>query len=444
MKNKLNSQRLSKYRAEKADVGKKLAEISATVEGQNGKFTDAQNTEWQAHLIRGNELDTAIQAEIDRIEFEANLEALPSEEADALDRAVSPVAKKNVKLFETLGEQIQAATQAIRGGHVDPRLNEINAAITGAGTMPLEDGAYLIQTNFASELWRLSVDAGELSSRCRKLPLGPGFKGVEIPMVRDTNRADGYRWGGLTVYRAAEAGTVDPTKIKFDMWKTSTSALMAFAYFTHEILRDAPLVESLTKEGVTEEFAITLDEEIYTGSGSGGTCLGFMNSGSLITVSKETNQQAATIVPQNIAKMYNRLYSKWRSNAVWFYNQDIEPVLQLMTLPVGTAGIPVFLPPAGLPAAPNGMLYGKPMVPIENCPTLGTAGDLFFADMSQYVVVEKEGMRIDRSEHVRFLNDEIVYRFKMENGGQAKYNEKITPKKGSNTYSAFVALETRS
>jgi len=440
-----NSLQLSKYRAEMNDIKKKMDEMASQVAAQGGKLTDSQNTEWQAFILRGDELKRAIQMEEDRLDWEANLEALPSEEAEAIENATRPNAvKKSPELFGSLGEQIQAAATAIKGGAVDPRLLEINAAITGVGTGILEDGSYLIQTSFANEIWKLSVDAGDLSSRCTKLPLGAGFKSIEIPVLRDQNRTDGARFGGVSVYRTAEAGTVDPTKIKFNLWSVTPSAMMGLCYFTHEMLRDAPLVEKMTKDAVAEEFGVTLDEEIYTGNGGGGTCMGFMNSGSLITVSAEANQAAASLVPKNIAKMYNRLWGKWRANAVWFYNQDLEPELHLMTLPVGTAGIPVFLPPAGLPAAPNGMLYGKPMYPIENCPTLGTAGDLIFADMSQYVVVEKEGMRIDRSDHVRFLNDEVAIRFKLENGGQPKYDNTITPKKGNNTYSAFVVLATRS
>jgi HK97 family phage major capsid protein len=438
------SQALSKYRAEKADLKIKLDEISNQVQAADGKLSDSLNLDWQKHLARGNELDQAIQMELDRIEFESNLDALPKEEAEAIASFMNPAVKKQVNPFKSLGEQIQAAAIAIqsKGAVIDPRLLEVNAAISGAGTMPLEDGAYLIQGNLQSILWQIATNTGALASRCTKMPLGAGFKSIEVPVVRDYSRADGSRWGGVTVYRAAEAATVDPTKIKFDKWEVTPSAMMALAYFTHEILRDAPLVEALTKEAIGQEFGVTLDEEIYTGAG-GGQCLGFMNSGSKISVSKETGQAAASLVPQNIAKMYNRLWAPWRANAVWFYNQDIEPQLHLMTLPVGTAGVPVFLPPAGLTAAPNGMLYGKPMFPLENCPTLGTEGDLIFADMSQYVLVEKEGIRIDRSEHVRFLYDEIAVRFKLENGGQAKYNEKITPKKGTNTYSAFVTLATR-
>lgn len=441
------SQRLAKHRADLADLKKSLEEKVALYEAQGSKVTDAQNEEWQAGLLRKSEIEAAIQRELDLIEFEKVVDAMPKEQAEALEAEVTPKAKpQSPKLFASMGEQLQAIANATvrNGAYVDPRLNQINAAILGTGTSPLDEGGYFIQTDLASEIWQLAVGTGELASRCTRMPLGAGFKSMEVITIRDTSRADGYRWGGVTVSRTAESGAPDATKIKFDKWAVEASAMMGLAYYTHEQLRDAPQVEALTRQAITDEFGVVLDEEIYTGSGGGGSCKGFMNSGSKLSVSKETGQAAASLVPQNIVKMYNRLYAKWRANAVWFANQDIEPQLHLMTLPIGTAGIPVFLPPAGLPAAPNGMLYGKPIVMLENCPTLGTEGDIFFADMSQFVLVEKEGLRVDRSDHVAFTSDQVCFRFKLEVGGQPKYNEAITPKKGSNTYSAFVTLATRS
>ena len=430
---------------EKKENIARLKEIQNQIVASDGKMTDAQNEAWQASKLKIDELTTSINRINDLIDLERTIEALPPEDADALVSQLNPAsAPKTPNLFASLGEQLQAIADAPLKGYTDPRLNQINAAITGAGTAPLQDGGYLIQTQFAQEIFQIAMETAQLAPRCTRLQIGAGFNAIEIPMIRDTNRVDGSRWGGVRVYRAQEAGTVTSTNIKIDKTRVEASKLMALSYMTSELLRDAPALESLTKQAVTEEFAVTLDEEIFTGNGGGGTCIGFMNSGSLISVSKETGQAAATIVPQNVVKMYNRCFARWRANAVWLYNQDIEPQLHLMTLPVGTAGVPVFLPPAGLTAAPNGMLYGKPLVAVETAETLGTAGDLVLADLSQYFLVEKQGLQTASSMHVRFLNDEMVFRWTMEVNGQPKYNEVITPKKGSNTYSAFVALATRS
>ena len=129
---------------------------------------------------------------------------------------------------------------------------------------------------------------------------------------------------------------------------------------------------------------------------------------------------------------------------MWFINQDIEPQLFTMGLIVGTGGAPVYLPPGGLSASPYGTLFGRPAVPIEQCSTLGTVGDIILADMSQYVAAEKGGMQTAASIHVRFLYDESCFRFTLRVDGQPMWNTALTPANGSNTLSPFVALATRS
>lgn len=402
-----------------------------------------QQAKWSQLLEQRNQKQQALLRETEISETERALESLAGEDLEIYEAQERANSQRSPKLFNSLGEQMQAILAAIKGGSVDERLLRINAAASGAATSPLEDGGFLIQTESSREIWQNPVAVGQLAPQCAKIQIGEGFNAVEVPRLKDTNRTDGSRLGGLAVYRAGEAASVDFTKIKFDKVRMEATKMMGYAAFTHEVLRDAAAVESMTINGIKDEFSVVLDEEIYDGDGSQGRCFGYMSSGAKIQISKETNQPGLTVVPQNVVKMYARMHPRFRPNAQWHYNIDIEPQLHLMTLPIGTAGIPVFLPPTGLVSAPNGMLYGKPLVPVETAETLGTAGDLNLVDLSQYVLVYKEGIRVARSEHVLFASDQVVVRFSMEVNGQAKYDTPITPKKGTNTLSPFITLATR-
>jgi len=86
---------------------------------------------------------------------------------------------------------------------------------------------------------------------------------------------------------------------------------------------------------------------------------------------------------------------------------------------------------------------GRPVIPVEYCATLGTPGDFILADFSQYVLGEKGGIQTASSIHVRFINDEMTYRFVMRVDGQSLWKKPLTPKNGTNTYSPFVVLATR-
>ncbi len=85
------------------------------------------------------------------------------------------------------------------------------------------------------------------------------------------------------------------------------------------------------------------------------------------------------------------------------------------------------------------------MIPIEQCQTLGTAGDIILADMSQYVLVDKGGPEFAWSIHVRFIYDESAFRMVYRVDSQPWWNAALTPYKGSgNTQTPFVTIESRS
>ena len=131
---------------------------------------------------------------------------------------------------------------------------------------------------------------------------------------------------------------------------------------------------------------------------------------------------------------------------MWLINQDIEP--QLFTLNAdASSGLLLFRPPGvdgpSTNSAPAGTLMGRPVVPVEYCATLGTVGDIVLVDFSQYVMIDKQGLRQDTSMHVRFLQDEMVFRIVFRVDGQPTWNTVLTPFKGTNTVSPYVAVAAR-
>ena len=142
--------------------------------------------------------------------------------------------------------------------------------------------------------------------------------------------------------------------------------------------------------------------------------------------------------------MWARLVANARADSAWFLNQDCEPQLGQMSLAVGTGGQPVYLPAGGASSSPYGSLFGRPVIPIEQCQTLGTTGDIYLASFGRgYIYSQKGGMQSDMSIHVRFVYDESVFRFVLRIDGQPLLRSAITPYKGTNTLSHFVKLDSR-
>jgi len=214
--------------------------------------------------------------------------------------------------------------------------------------------------------------------------------------------------------------------------------LMGICYATDELLQDSTALESVIQDAFSSEFAFKIDDAILRGDGSGKP-LGILNSPCLVTQAKESSQSTATVIKDNIVNMRSRLWAPSRANSVWFINQDVEPQLNLLTL--GDLG--AYFPAGTFVNQPFDTLFGRPVIAIEHASTMGTVGDIVLADLSEYLMIEKGGLNAQSSMHVRFLYDEMTYRFTLRLDGQPKWNSALTPYKGSATKSPFVTLATR-
>jgi HK97 family phage major capsid protein len=93
----------------------------------------------------------------------------------------------------------------------------------------------------------------------------------------------------------------------------------------------------------------------------------------------------------------------------------------------------------------KGTIKGRPVKPIEHAAKLGDAGDIVLADMSQYLLATKGGVKTASSMHILFLYDEMAFRVTYRVDGQPVLASAITPYKATSgrTVSPFVALQAR-
>ena len=344
--------------------------------------------------------------------------------------------KPEEKRFATLGEQLLAAYRAaMPGGHTDERLS--TRAASGLNESTPSDGGFLVQQDFVTELLKRTYETGILASKVKKIPISTNANGLKINAVDEDSRANGSRWGGVQTYWEAEADEHTGSKPKFRQMELSLKKLTGLCYATDELLQDAAALEAVIRQAFAEEFGFKMDDAILSGSGEGEP-LGILNSGALVKVEKEKDQKD-TITVENLIKMWNRLWSKSRANAVWYINQEIEPYLY--TLKLGDK--PVYIPAGGISEKPYGTIFGRPVVPLEQCSAAGEVGDIILADVGQYLLIDKGGIKAASSIHVRFLYDENVFRFIYRVDGKPIWNKPLAPYKGKATVSPFVALDKR-
>lgn len=313
-------------------------------------------------------------------------------------------------------------------------------APSGLSEVVPADGGFLVASQRQEGVAMREYDSGMVWNRARNIPIGPNANGLTMNALDETSRAAGSRWGGVLGYWLAEADLKTATKPTFRQIEAKLKKVAALVYATDELMQDSTALAGVINSVVPAELAFQKDDAAINGSGVGKP-LGILNSPALVTVAKEAAQAADTVVAENIIKMWARRWARGRY--VWFINQDVEPQLHQLNLPVGTGGALVYMPPGGLSGLPYGTLYGQPVIAIEQCSTVGDVGDIILADMMEYLTISKGGVQSAESIHVRFIYDESVFRFVERVDGMPTWDSALTPFKGSNTQSPFVALAAR-
>lgn len=395
------------------------------------------------------QLEPAMQARID-----AAVERMREETLASVTRGMGQVAAGlrpprtqagDARPFATFADYMAAVVRSSRqGAQVDAGLMEI-AAATGMSEGIGADGGFLVQTDFGGELLRTIHETGLVWGRIptsRRIPVSGNANSRKMPTIDETSRANGSRMGGVTAAWRAEGDTINGSKPKFGMITLELNDIAALSYFTVEEAQDTPGLAAFIGTLHPEEIAFRLDNALIRGDGAGKP-LGVLNSPALVTVDAEAGQAADTFLYENAANMWARMPARSRSSAVWFYNQELEPQLNAMYLAIGTGGVPVFLPAGGISGTPFSTLFGRPAIPIEQASAPGDVGDIILADMSAYWAIEKGGPSQALSEHVAFTTGEVAVRTMYRVDAQPQWKSSLTPYKGSNAISPFVALAAR-
>lgn len=394
-----------------------------------------QKAEFDAKLNEARALDNEIAK---RQELEDLTKSYA--EGDKQPRVRQPKEVDETLGFKSLGEQLQAVRHSSgAGARLDPRLD---SKASGMNVSAPSEGGFLVAPSFANDLLRRTYETGAILSRVSRLPLSGSSNSIKVNYVDETSRANGSRWGGITTYWVPEAGAITASKPAIGQSTLSLHKIAAALYATEEMLEDAAFLGGLVNEAFPNEMSFAIEDSLVNGTGAGQP-QGVLVAPCKIEVPKETNQAADTIVFANILKMWSRMWGRARSQAVWLISQDVEPQLYQMTMPVGTGGVPVYLPPSGAAGNPYATLMGRPVIPVEYCDKLGDAGDIILGAWNEYAIIDKGGLKGASSLHVKFLEDEQVFKWTYRIDGQPKWHSALTPKNGGSTQSVFLTLAAR-
>jgi HK97 family phage major capsid protein len=453
-----DADRIEDLQNELLTLSEGMRNIQAKADAENRELTDAENAEIEGSLARFERVEaqidtrTRIEASAGRLTQPMGRRTDPDDVVNAdrgapgAGRRVAPqpkdaadVGRHGFKSFGEFARSVRAA-QTPGGRNVDPRLvaNAASPAEHGSEGVPA-DGGYAVPPDFRADIVKKVMGEDSLLGMTDQQT--SSTNNVTYP-VDETNPGSAT---GIQAFWTAEGAQKDPSKPALGQVTVQLNKLAALVPVTDELLEDVSGLSTYLRTKTPEVITAKVNDAIFDGSGVGEP-KGFLRSGALITVDAESGQAADTIEFDNIIKMWSRMHSQYRSDAVWLINQDIEPQLMRLGFPVpgGATAVPVYLPPGGLNDSPYGRLLNRPVIATQSAKALGDVGDITLVNLKQYLSLTKVGgLRQDVSIHLWFDYDITAFRFVLRVGGKPWWETPITPRNSQLTRSPYIALEAR-
>lgn len=447
---------IAELKKQRAELKDKAQCILTAAEATGEDLTENQQAKLEELLAKAEEVDGQIKAEEQRRErvsqLGARVRGIGANEPDS-GQSSGARSQENEAIitrqhdrtqddpnrgFRSSRDYFSAVMNAgSPHGSIDERLRPLSAVGSDehrGNSNP--DGGFLLPEAFSPNLLALTPDDDPTAGLVTTVPMSAPT--VKIPARVDKDHSTSVS-GGFRFYRRNEAETVTSSKAKLERVTLTVNDLMGISFATNELMMDSPIsVAAIIEAGFQQEYGSQMLYEKLYGTGV-GELEGVLNSPALVSVAKEGSQSADTILGLNVVKARARCWGY--GNAIWLANPDCLP--QLMSAHIAGTNGDYFLYAAGNGIDKPDTLLGRPIYFNEHLPTVGDLGDLLLGNWSQYLHGEYQRMEAASSIHVRFVYNESAFRITARNDGKCWWRSALTPKKGANTLSPFVAIAAR-
>lgn len=337
------------------------------------------------------------------------------------------VRNRDEKALEEMGSKFVAWDQGVQ-----------KAALT---TNTGATGGYLLPTEFYQRIMMLVTERSIVRPRAMVIPMS--VRECEIPMldhVTAPTAGDTAMLGGIVARWTEENADKNQTEPTFRQAALRNYELSGYSKLANSLIQDAPGLEGLLFALFSQAIAWYEDYNFIRGNGVGKP-LGAQTWGGVISVSRSA---ASAFALADFAKMVARWLGSWNPmTCCWTIHPTVLEKLFQMESTGGGHSVFLSQPFAGPGTAvtrPIMMLGGLPIETSEKVPALNTAGDIFLADWSMYVIGDRQQVEIAFSEHAGFTTNQTFWRFVSRIGGMPWMRDKVTLADASSTLSPFITL----
>ncbi|GJD58141.1 phage major capsid protein [Methylobacterium dankookense] len=333
--------------------------------------------------------------------------------------------------FESLGEFMHA----VRFRPNDQRLNFVENAGANADDLRSElrtddgpSGGFAIPPQFRDTLLRLTPQQAIIRPRAQVIPAGsPPDAPVTMPALDQSGAAPGNMFGGVEVRWIGEGDTKPETDLKLREITLTPHEVAGTITVTDKLLRNWQAASSLLEQQLRGAVGQAEDYGFLRGNGIGKP-LGLLMASATYLVHRTT---ANAVTYDDLVEMVARGYG----NGVFVYSRSVLPQLMKMRDPEGH-----YIWTQSAREGEPGTLLGRPAIMSDRNPQLGQKGDIWYADLGQYLIKDGSGPFVAASEHVLFRQNKTVIKIFWNVDGAPWLTAPFQLENGY-TVSPFVALD---
>lgn len=288
-------------------------------------------------------------------------------------------------------------------------------------------GGYAVPDQFINQLLEIPMQQGVVRPRATVVPMMSDT--AKIPAINATSHATNF-YGGMLGYWLGEAAAITASawtmkQVGLQVNTLATLGLVSNQWLDDNAIGSSPLIARLFGQVIK-----TMEDEAFLTGNASSKPQGIVGSACEVAYSRATGgdfSEADAI----------GMYAGWLgrpSNGVWLVNQTVIPKIFAWH---DAASNNIWAPNAapGLP----GTIFGLPLIVTENLPALGTKGDVILADLSYYLIGDRQDVRMDLSTDFKFDYIETAIRLYERVDGTPWLDATYTPRKGT-ALSPFVVL----
>jgi len=427
------------------DAVKELEEVEAKMGAlfDKNETSDTDETELDTLNASAENLKSEIDSINKRGEIKAQSDARKSALKQPVRQPTSPIKEEAVTSgvharvlddptggfarYDDFLNDVQTASRP--GGAMSENLLELNSAY-GNNSESGTDGGFLIPPEYSNRIFSRVENELPILSKCDRVAMTSNSIKLNGTIDHDASSTT-YRYGGVIPYWVDGGAEITKSQLNFNKIGLDLHKIAALSFVTEEEMTDVANFGSRLLDSQSVAIKGELTNAIMFGTGVGQPLGAFTGTSPCVEVAIETDQAADTVVAENLIKMYGVVYGDSVSRGEWYFNSECWEQLATMALSVGTGGMAAFMPAGGVSATPYNTIFGRPAYPTGICKKLGDAGDIVFADWSEYLLGIKGTIDTAMSIHLRFDFAEAAYRSMFRVDGRPKWSDNFKPRNGA-------------